>query len=146
MSNDFQEFLVEKQKQASTERADERKEKWLESLNRLYSRLEGYLEPIIQSGAIRIEREKMTIREEFIGPYRAPKLRIWVVNSWVDLIPGGTYVGGAVGRVDLRGIRGSRAMVQREWGKWVILGRPPQPREFDLTEESFEQLLMRFAR
>jgi hypothetical protein len=153
MSNDFQEFLVKKQSEAGSERGDERKEKWLQSLDRLYLRLEGYLEPYIKGGSIRLERENTTLREEVIGPYRAPKLRIWIVNTWVDIVPAGTYVMGAVGRVEVRGIRGSRAMVQREWDKWIILdrfvisnGRSPDQGEIELSEDAFEKLLIRFAR
>jgi hypothetical protein len=155
MSNDFQEFLVKKQSEASTERGDERKEKWLRSLERLYSRLEGYLEPYVKDGSIRLERDKIILREELIGTYTAPTLRMWIADTWVEIVPAGTFVGGAVGRVDLSGIKRSRSMVQREWDKWIILGRSPgeipfgrhsDRNEIELSEEEFEKLLIRLAR
>ncbi len=147
MDTTFQQFLEHKQERIRPERANlvERKQRWLESIDRLYSKVETFLQPYLKDGRIRLEREDVTLRERLLGEYRVPKLRIWFVDAWVDLLPSGTFVMDALGRVDIRGIKGSRMLIERKWNEWVVLGRPPEDREIELTQDYFEQLLMRFA-
>lgn len=79
---------------------------WLDKLEVLYSEISGYLEDYSRSGSIEIVRGEVLINEDFVGPYKAPKIDIIIGSARIQLIPIGTWLVGSKGRVDVKGPAG----------------------------------------
>lgn len=76
---------------------------WLQSIKDLFCDLSGYLQEHVDAGKISISSGVVSINEELLGAYEAPKLTIKIGNSEAELVPIGRIILGAQGRIDLRG-------------------------------------------
>ncbi len=151
MQNTFDEFIEEKQRHhaaiAPVELA-QRKEKWLASIEHLYRNISEWLRPYVMQGSIKVERLPMTLSEEQIGSYSVPQLKIYLVDTAVDIIPKGTYLVNACGRVDIEGRKGASMLIEKDWEHWIIANLPsPNGTKIrvNLTEQSFKDKLMKLA-
>jgi hypothetical protein len=77
--------------------------RWLINITDLFDDLSGYLQDHVKAGKISISSSFVSINEEFLGVYEAPKLTIKIGNSEAELVPIGRMIFGAQGRIDLRG-------------------------------------------
>jgi hypothetical protein len=117
LSNDFAKF-VDEQSREPIEDSQERiksKERWLKNLNELYDNIRNYLHSFVESGQINIMMEPLTLNEELLGAYDVEKMFISIGSRDIELLPIGTFLIGAWGRVDMIGPYGTQkiALVQR---------------------------------
>ncbi|MBN3768331.1 hypothetical protein [Burkholderia sp. Se-20378] len=83
-----------------------RKEWWLSEISGLYRQIDGWLKPLIKDDAVKISRGDVQISEKIIGSYQATTLRIKIGGTDILLVPRGTFILGAFGRIDLQGVYG----------------------------------------
>ncbi len=142
----FLSFIQKKEKLAShTEAPESRKMQWLESLNRLYSQIEEWLVPYLKDGQVSIDRSSAQLREQRLGSYSAPMLRIKIVDETVDVIPRGTYIVGAFGRVDLVSRKRNRQrIIEDRWNEWHFAVESSE--NIPLNADTFKRRLMHMAR
>lgn len=169
----FEEFINAQPEEAAADALNVAKEldEWLNALDKLYADVRGYLSPFEEQGKVAIEEEKVELHEEATGPYRAPKLSIRMGAHAVALLPIGTFLIGAKGRVDMKGPRGTvrfvlvpkgssapriTVSIRRaddpattpqqpppvlEWD-WKIATSPPNVRYQEINEDSFLDALL----
>ena len=85
---------------------ESKKNQWLRHLAEFHSEVEGYLAPYLAKGKLKAERYRVTINEENIGAYEADAILVEIGPEKVTLVPIGTLLFGASGRVDMTGSRG----------------------------------------
>ena len=169
----FDEFVKERTLAAGAGEApdwEKRRADWLDSLDRLYSAMEQYLRPYVESGAIRLERAPIELTEDYLGTYDAEVLTFVIGPDKVFARPIGSLLIGADGRVDLSGPRQVLKLVHLPGGDseretrvvdagtlerygsslvrnprepgWYISCRPPSIDVIPLREESFRAAIM----
>lgn len=110
----FDEF-VRGQQQNEAEAAsvdwEKQRDEWLAYLGRLYSMVESFLAKYVSSGQIRYEYRPVELNEENIGSYSAKQMVLRIGRQEVDLVPVGTLLVGAKGRVDVRGPAGKAQLL-----------------------------------
>jgi hypothetical protein len=79
------------------------RDEWLGHLKSLYSKIESLLKKYTSAGQIRFEYRKVELTEEQIGSYSATQMNLWIGRQEVLLMPIGTLLVGAKGRVDVIG-------------------------------------------
>lgn len=132
---EFENFLEQK---ARTEKAkpidwESQKGEWLQNLRSFYSTIGGYLAPYRESGKLKVESSSVRLTEEHIGTYEAECRTVLVGSDKVTLVPVGTFLIGARGRVDMNGPLGTVKFILT--GKhssgisisWKIRGEEKQP-------------------
>lgn len=134
-----------------------KKEIWLNSLDKLYMAIKDYLKPY--ESKIKIDEQEILINEEYIGEYPAKKLSIQLGKDTVTLTPKGTNLIGASGRVDMNSSHGTIKLVLIEQDEkrldianntkndpnslvWTIAQQQPRLVFFELNQESFQDALM----
>ena len=176
---EFSEFVRRRTERAQAESEEDidwakRCADWLEELEELYARMEGFLKPYTQGGAIQIERTPIQLREDHLGNYEADKLTFKIGPDKIVAKPIGTLLIGATGRVDLSGPRktlkivllakggpalatktrhggfaeeSSRSMVRGdvEEAGWYIETPPPESVVVVFGEDSFRDAIMEVA-
>jgi hypothetical protein len=106
---EFDEFVKRQQKVAagiaSVDWDSERKE-WLDSLDKLYKKIESLLHKYVSSGQIQLGFRSVELNEENIGSYPAKQMVLKIGPKSVVLEPIGTLLIGSKGRVDIIGPAG----------------------------------------
>ncbi len=150
-------------------------EEWLAYLETFYKTIGGYLRSYEEQDQVRIDVRKRDIIEERIGPYQVDAWDITIGEFAVQLIPIGTNLIGAKGRVDMNGRGGTVRFVLVDKGAsaprisvtvhlgdaplqkpagpspapidwaWKIATSPPSIRYLELTEETFFDALLEVA-
>lgn len=112
-NRDFADFVSEKNQEAKEPKFDrqERLRSWLDQIKILYDQVKDFLSPFIEKGDVRLEERTLSMNEELLGQYDAPRLLITIGAVTVELCPVGALIFGAHGRVDLRGPRDNRKIV-----------------------------------
>lgn len=180
-NTDFDEFVRRQQERTSPNASiDWRKERdsWIQHLNELYSRIESFLNKYISAKQILREYREIEMNEEYVGSYKVRQMTIRLGRQEVRIVPMGTMLIGAKGRVDVVGPAGraqillvdskagratdlirvdvaiggkprpklsSRTEPKELTWEWRIVGRPPDTRFIELTQETFFQLVMEVA-
>jgi hypothetical protein len=85
---------------------DKKRDEWLDHLDRLYSKIESFLSKYVSSGQVRYEYRPIELNEEHIGSYSAKQMVLRIGRQEVDLVPIGTRLIGAKGRVNVSGPAG----------------------------------------
>ena len=141
----FRQF-VEQEKAVATKKKsvdwNKKKLAYLEQLDRLFENVEVFLREFIESGAVRIERNVITIDEEYVGKYDAPVLRIHIYGRHADLLPMGVNIIGTPGRVGLKGIMGTVRFVladKREKSPQVFASMSWLPEDKEHAQEKAEE-------
>jgi tRNA pseudouridine-54 N-methylase len=107
---EFKEFVEEKAnetKQARDINWRAQKQEWLRHLREFYSIIAAYLAEFVKTDKIKIESSPVFLTEEHIGTYEAESKIIVLGLHKVRLIPIGTFLIGAQGRVDMVGPAGT---------------------------------------
>ncbi len=91
----------------------ERRE-WLENLACFYRKVEEYLAEFQNEGKVKLEKSTVTVTEDHLGQYEAECMSIQIGDDEVKLIPIGTLLLGAKGRVDMVGPAGTAKFVLTE--------------------------------
>ena len=106
----FEEFLEQKARETREAKPidwESQKRDWLRNLAGFYSAIEGFLRPYQESGMLRLERSSVRLSEEHIGSYEAGSMTILIGSDKVEILPIGTLVIAARGRVDMTGPAGT---------------------------------------
>ena len=144
----FEEFLKRKATEKEQKKVDwkERKQKWLNSVTKLYSDINEWLEPFKAQKLINVEKSKVIkITEEYIGTYEIPRLDIYVGNEIVSLTPKGTLILGANGRIDMIGPKAEIMLIEPEWGEWQFAKRTPKLETWEINEKSFKSFIQKLV-
>jgi len=111
MTKEEFEKVLDQKARASTETPpinwEATKRDWLENLATFYSTVEGYLAQFQKSRKVRLEKANISLKEEQIGEYKANSMTIFLGSDKVTLVPIGTMLIGAKGRVDMTGPAGT---------------------------------------
>jgi hypothetical protein len=111
MAETLENFLREKKRKGDQLKQavnwEKRKAWWLSEINGLYKEVKEWLGPLILEGTVNIKDGTVDISEEYLGNYGAPYLEINVGSEVAKLMPIGTIILAALGRVDLIGDDGS---------------------------------------
>ena len=125
---------------------NQRKDRWLIELSRLYKTIEGWLDKLNDTGPVSYDSEKLlSINEVHLGNYQAPIMYVTFGDKRVVIRPVGTNIFGGFGRVDILGPNGKRTIVMKEWGEWhffsrdVVSSTDVQVNYGPFTEESFKE-------
>ena len=109
IQKEFEDFVRAKNKEATEKPRvdwDARKAAWIKQVNGLYDKISVLLSDYIDKGTISVARNPIQIAEERLGTYSVDELSIEIGENTVRLVPVGTIIIGASGRVDLIGERG----------------------------------------
>jgi len=82
---------------------EERKNLYLDRLMTLFRDVKIFLRQFTKSNDIQIKKGKIRIKEDYIGEYEVPVLRIQLYEKHATLVPVGTLMIGTPGCVDLVG-------------------------------------------
>jgi len=111
MSETLESFLREKKRKDDQLKQavdwEKRKTWWLSKIDGLYNEVREWLGPLISENIVNIKDDNVDIFEERLGNYKAPYLDINVGSEMVRLMPIGTIIIAALGRVDLIGDEGT---------------------------------------
>ena len=113
-NKDFDEFVRRQQESSAVAGAidwDKERDQWLHYLDGLYSKIESFLSKYASSGQIKITYESVRLDEEHIGSYAARQMKLRIGRQEVVLLPIGTLLIGAKGRVDVVGPAGKAAIL-----------------------------------
>ena len=111
MAETLENFLREKKRKDDQLKQavdwEKRKNWWLSKINSLYEEVKEWLGSLTSEGTVNIKDGIVDIYEDYLGNYSAPYLDISVGSEIVKLMPIGTIIIAALGRVDLIGDDGS---------------------------------------
>jgi len=144
MNQNLTDLLQKKQKSAKGGGIDwdERRDKYLATVNGLYKQIESFLVQPIAQKAVRLERRKKDLTENYIGTYSVDDLILLIGDEQVRFSPRGRNIVGAGGRVDVLGERGEGAMIVQLDGQWgFVQSRQPTLKVVPLDESSFAEVL-----
>jgi len=101
----FEEFIKQSNTQNKQINWEEKKQCFIEQVDKFYNIIDKYLEPF--KDKIEIKDGATTIYEENLGSYKIKKRSVNIKNNIVEFIPVGTTLIGAWGRIDMEGPNGS---------------------------------------
>jgi hypothetical protein len=155
------EFLKEQaeEQRRQAPQVEQKRQEWVGALEGLLQQMEQWLEKADSERVLRLERTKVTLREEGLGLYTAPGLIIELGTQRVEVLPRARNTAGAIlledgktyrvqGRVDLT--NGGlpfvlHRLVTDQGDQWFLLpGRDDRAKRLD--KEVFEALLLSLLR
>lgn len=143
----FEEFLNRKKEQSKEQNInwEERKSIWIKSVDSLFSKIKGWLEPFEKQGLVVFKEREIKCYEDYLGEYIIKKLDIFLGSDIISLVPKGTIILGSFGRIDMMGNDGDIMIIEPEWNEWKFARRTPMLKVWDLSEESFKAELQKLA-
>ena len=117
-----------------------RKTRWLNATGNLYRLIRRWLAPLEKDGILRFSRSSVTLTEEPIGSYEIGVLEFSIGKQRVRFCPVGTLIGGATGRVDVRGQHGTRSIILRG-NQWFVVERVPELKTVPFNKKTFKNVL-----
>ncbi len=151
----LREFLKEKAHEKTSREMRERREEWVAAMERFMAQLRGWLEEVNTDNVLDVVHEEVEKREEGLGKYLVPSLRIELGartvmiepagrNSIGFLLPGDVFRR-ADGRVDIRG-GGRRYYLYRvcEEGteRWFATDEETDRHAVPFDREKFEAIIL----
>lgn len=114
----------------------QRRDEWLQHLDRFYKLVEAYMREYVDQGKVRLQRSTKKLHEEFIGDYSADTMALHIGANKILFDPAGTNLIGAKGRVDMQSAKGTVKFVlvladatAMSWTFRVTEGLEPPPKE-----------------
>jgi len=112
---------------------------WREQLRLLFGNIRQWCEAL--PGGAYVQEEPILMREERSGEYEAARLLITSNGQLMRVEPVASWIVGADGRVDLRGIGGPFTLLySQQGGGWLYLRETLPMEMYPLTQELFLQL------
>ncbi len=102
----FDEFVNRQQEADAFVNWEEIRAEWIRRLDDLYLKIESFLTKYISLQQIRLEYRRIDLNEQGIGAYIARRMVLRIGRQEVGLVPVGTLLIGAKGRVDVVGPAG----------------------------------------
>lgn len=102
---------------------EERKNKWISAIKDLYDLVDEIIVLKLRDAGydVKLEKEHMSIIEDYIGSYETQKYIIKTQSFVIQFIPRGSIIIGGYGRVDMFLPKGTVKVILAEWGKWEIV-------------------------
>ncbi len=139
----IQDILKERADKGPTIDVEGRKQRWIAALGDLFAQIDEWLAPAMHDGDIKCTYNgQQPIVEQLTGEYFVPS-RTYVVGGkqTIRMMPVGTYLVGAAGRVDVVGPRATvRLVLDMNLGQWSRVGDTPYDRT-PLDEDEFGNVL-----
>jgi len=133
------------QKELGERLGPERLRDWQASLDKLFRQFRGWLTDVEASKLLNVETASKSLREELLGVYVAPSLKLITPRGEVvHIVPKGRMVVGAKGRVDFECSPKKAMLVQRDSDRWQFAELAPDRGGWsfkELSEESFWETL-----
>lgn len=120
---------------------DDRKNKWINSVNDFYNNVNKWLYPFTVQSLLQIKMKEVLVSEEYLGTYKMNQLDILIGNDIISLIPRGALVVGGNGRIDMRGPKGEVSLFQKDWGSWKFINVFTKNDLWDANEDSFKSAI-----
>lgn len=145
MDQQLADLVQKKQKQAGNGAPinwDERRDKYVASVNELYTQIEGILAEAIGQNKVTRQRRQKQLAESHIGTYAIDDLILIIGSEQVRLSPRGRNIAAAEGRVDVIGERGEAVLILQgdsDWG--FVQSRQPKVTIIPFNEASFAEVL-----
>jgi len=117
-----------------------RKKQWLKNIADLHALIRKWLAPLQREGVLSLQTKRIKLQEEQVGSYEADALWIFVGKHEVALVPMGTFIVGAQGRIDIRSTTAARTIIFND-GKWSLIERTPKLKFLPFNESSFRDAL-----
>lgn len=104
---EFEQFVsIENKKREEKEKnkldPEKEKQEWFQYTKSLFDSIRDYLASHIKDGSIEYKSSTIEMYEELLGKYEIEKHDIIIGNKTIELIPIGTILLGAKGRVDMK--------------------------------------------
>jgi hypothetical protein len=144
--------LFEKKKQRAGSGAgidwDARRDKYLNSIDRLYDQIHAILAEPIAQNTVSLQRRPKELSENYIGTYKVDDLILVIGDEQVRFSPRGRNIAGASGRVDVLGERGEpEVLIVQPDVRWsLVQSRQPTLKVVPFDESSLADLLKRVMR
>lgn len=104
---------------------DERKKRWLASIDSLYGLVDSIIVKGYQLAKVEVKTSKrsVTLQENYLGAYNVDVYQIEIpsLRKRILLSPVGTLLVQAYGRVDMELERRTVKLVMPKWDKWMIV-------------------------
>ncbi|QKJ31706.1 hypothetical protein HQ865_18685 [Mucilaginibacter mali] len=137
----FKEFLEKKSHDENRTDWTLRKQKWVSSVDRLFNDVSDWLSPFLKESLLKIDRKNIHVYESYIGSYDVPQLDIVIGNDLISLVPKGTLILGAHGRVDIQGPKGDAIILEKDWNVWEIANKTDKTKFYSFNKLAFEALV-----
>lgn len=120
------------------------KEEWLRELDKLMTSIDEWLQPSVDIG-LDLAKDTVTISEEKLGDYTAPKRIIKFAGTRVDIEPLARRIVGGYGRVDIRSVHRTVFLIlSKPSDAWFIVEERDRTSRLPLNKDSFEGLMETF--
>jgi hypothetical protein len=118
---------------------------WLAALSQLYQEFAAWMNDAVAQNLLQVTETKIPIKEEKLGTYNAPALKVVTPRGDVmQILPRARMVVGAYGRVNFESSGNKAMLVRSGLDKWQFAKLNPDRGGWvfeDLTEESFWKTL-----
>lgn len=144
MDKKLADLLDKKRKQSQAATCvdwDDRRTRYLQAVDDLYTRIEGFLVGPIEDGAVKAQRRPKNLTEPHIGTYSADDLILFFGDERVRFSPRGRNILGAEGRVDVLGERNEAILILRDAVWYLLQARRPKLQAIVLDEAVFADML-----
>ncbi|MDM8561173.1 hypothetical protein [Candidatus Parabeggiatoa sp. HSG14] len=144
-------FLRQKKQQQPPIEWENKKQKWLLSVNELYATIEDWLSHLTNDHIVKMSYNTITLDEYYLKPYPVKQLNLLVGYESVQFEPKGMIVVNALGRVDMIGDDGILKLLLRSDDEtnnlqWVVAVSTVHSLWFPLTKASFSEALEQVMR
>ncbi len=117
------------------------KKDWLNEIDAVFNNIKIWLKPLSDKELIDISEVNRKIFEEKIGRYEVPSMIINFSNKTIKIIPIGTIIVGAKGRIDIFSPKMS-AMVVKKQDSWKIALKKAHGYDYiDFNEGTFVDMI-----
>jgi hypothetical protein len=138
----FEEFLRKKQDDGKHFDWETRQAEWLESVDNLYQKVTKWMKPFVDKSLLKIDGRPHELHDGYFGTYRTKRFEIILGTHIISLVPIGTLIYGAKGRVDLVGPKGDVILIEEEWDQWEVASSVRDSDSWPLTKASFQNAFL----
>ncbi|MGF6495570.1 hypothetical protein ABIE56_003769 [Luteibacter sp. 621] len=132
---------------------DARRTWWKSRVEELFQSIAHWIAPLLDDGTAELVCGTLTLKEDFIGTYPVTQGVIRVGGESVEIVPQGTLIVGAVGRVDLKGPAGDAMLLlihsgtpttQPAWveSSWHLANAQSRTALIPLDQHAFQNTLL----
>ncbi len=141
MATSFEDFLKNKNRDEKPLDWVLRKKQWLDSIELLHKNIQTWLAPVVSQSLLKINKRDTSVYEQYLGSYQAPQLDIVIGSDIILLIPKGTFILGSYGRIDMKGPKGEKLLVESKWNEWKFVSSTNRQELWGVNKESFESAI-----
>lgn len=114
------ELLRERQNAEGPSDPSELREEWLGEVSRLFETLRSWMADAEDRGLLKVEQDAVELKEDRLGRYQAPMLRVVTPGMTVRIVPRGRMIIGGLGRVDFETPACRILLVRSQPSSWTF--------------------------